>query len=288
MREEERADSMFQDYINDLRARRGECPQDEILTSFREGMLTGGPAAEIETHLAICGLCHVRLRWIERCERLEEADIEEPGDWPEIERRGRERFHAFLDSKAKKEQKREAKAGILQRMRALLLSPALAYLLVLALLYPAYKGFFQMPEVLVVKEPVKETEIVEVQKPAPSLGMATLSRSFELRLAERGAGERRRVVRLHQGDEFFALSFRVPISELPEFVYNLEIRDSQGQVVASEQEARAQDWLGNFSVVCDRELFPPGEYELRVKEVNKKTQAVRNEFTFYFAVRNRD
>ena len=285
---EEQTDSMFQDYVNDLRARRGECPQEEPLVAFREGAITGESAVEIETHLAICGLCQMRLRWIEQCERLEGADIEAPDNWAEIERRGRARFHAFLESQAKKEQKREAKAGILQRMKALLLRPAFAYLLVLALLYPAYQWVFQKPEVMVVKEPVKETEIVEVEKPVPSLSMATLPRSFRLRLAERSTGQSLRVVRLSQGDNFFALSFLAPISERPEFVYNLEIRDERGKVVASEQAARAQDPLGNFLVVCNRELFPPGEYELRVKEVNKKTQAVRREFTFSFNVQNRD
>ena len=298
---EEQTDSMFQDYVNDLRARRGECPQEEPLVAFQEGALTGDPAAEIEAHLAICGLCQMRLRWIEQCERLEGADIEEPGNWTEIERRGRARFHAFLESQAKKEQKREAKAGILQRMKALLLRPAFAYLLVLALLYPAYQWVFEKPEALVVKEPVKETEIVEVEKPvpspsriaevekpAPSLGRATLPPSFELRSTERGAGEGRAVVRLSPGDKSFVLTFLAPISELPEFVYNLEVRDSRGQVVTSKKEARAKDWLGNFSLEYNRKLFPPGEYELRVKEVNKKTQAVRREFTFSFTVQNRD
>lgn len=165
------------------------------------------------------------------------------------------------------------------KLRAMIAHPALAYLLVLVLLYPAYRGLFRKPEVVTV--PVKE--IVEVEKPTPGATFLT----FKLEEPVRGAGQRLTTVRLAPDEKFFALSFFVPISSRPEFVYEVEVRDSQERVVMADKQARAQDSLGNFSLMCPRDLFSSGKYELRVKEVNKTTQAVRGEFKFSFVVAER-
>lgn len=279
MNQEERLDSILQDYINDRRMRRGGCPNGETLVAFQEGTLAAEATDKIQAHVEACGFCQRKLRLLHKFDECEQAEFHEPPDWPEIERRTRDRFYAFLASQAKKKRVHEAGKGFWVKVKAVCAHPALAYLLVLALLYPAYRGLFRKPEV--VREPVRVREVVQVEKPA--FDIATL-RAFELKSPERTATGGRAVVRLSPDEAHFVLSFFVPISERPEFVYDVEIRDRQGQLVAAEKAARAQDELGNFLLVCRRELFSPGEYELQVKEVNKMTQAVRREFSFSFTV----
>jgi hypothetical protein len=122
---------------------------------------------------------------------------------------------------------------------------------------------------------------VEVAKPA--LDIAAVPR-LELKLAERAAFGGPPIVQLAPDEKFFAVSFFVPIRERPEFVYDLAIHNSEGQLVAAKKAVRAQDEFGNFFLVCRRELFSPGEYELQVKEVNTKTQETKRGFRFPFTV----
>jgi hypothetical protein len=223
-------------------------------------------------------MCLLNLHRLERFGQIGEADEEAlPPDWPEIERRGRERFYSYLESRTKKEQPQTPKKSFWAKVRAMIAHPALAYLLVLALLYPAYRGFFQKPEIRVVRE--KET----VEVPKPPLDMAAL-RTFELKAPERAGGQGPSVVRVSPDEPFFALTFFVPISERPELVYDVEIRDSQNHVVAEQKDARATDRLGNFLFVCRRELFLPGQYLLRVREVNRTMGAATIQAIFPFTV----
>jgi hypothetical protein len=283
MNEEERMDSLIEDYVNHLRVRRGDCPSEETLCAFHEGTLTADLASSAQKHTGMCSQCQIRIELIKKFERHSHAEIGEISGWPEIEMRGQQRFYSFLGSRVKKEQEQKTKTGLIDRLKAVLVHPAFAYLVTLVLLYPAYLGLFRNPET--VKETVREKELVEVEKPEPAISIATLH-TIKLQLAERGAGSGRSAVRLSEDEPFFALAFFVPISERPEFIYDLEVRDEQGRVVAAEEAARPQDYLGNFLLVCSRELFPPGKYELRVKEINKRAQSTRREFRFSFVVEN--
>jgi hypothetical protein len=257
---------------------RGQCPEQERLVAFQKGTLADELAGKVKAHVELCSLCQKELRVLEKFERWAEAvEIEEPADWPEIERRGRERFSAFLELRAKKKREPEPAPGIWKKVRAALAHPALAYLLLAALAYPAYRGLFRKPEV--VTRVVPEKQIVE----KPALDVALL-RIFKLKAAERAPGQGLSIVQLRPDESLFALSFFVPISEQPEVVYDVEIRDQQGRLVAMERSARPRDRLGNFLLVCRRDLFSPSEYELQVKEVNKTTQAVTRTFSFLFTV----
>jgi hypothetical protein len=279
MNEQESLSEWEQDFINYVRTKRGPCPDDETLIAFREDALPSDQAQRIEAHVRLCGTCQVAIEMLKRFDACVAGDLPEPPDWPEVEKRSRERFYAFLKQQRASLPERQSFWG---KLKGVFLHPAFAYLLLAAMAYPAYRGLFGKPEA--VKEVVKEPKLVEVEK--PGLDIATLS-TFEPRPADRAAVEGPGVVRLAADERFFALSFFVPISERPEFIYEVEIRNRQGQLVAGEKAARPQDELGNFLLVCRRELFSSGEYELRVQEVNKTTQTVTRTFSFSFTVLER-
>jgi hypothetical protein len=286
MNESESTFDHEQEFINYLRKKRGPCPDDDTLIAFYERTLSPDQAERIQAHVHLCGTCQVAMEMLERYDQCQAEELPLPPDWPEIERRSRERFYAFLKSQKVSSPARvsfwERLRGVfLQLVRNVVWHPALAYLLVLALAYPAYRGLFRKPEV--VTKVVPQKEIVEVEKPA--LGIEAVTDFVELKSPERAASAGPSIVRLRPDKPSFALSFSVPISERPEFVYDVEVRDSQGRVVAAEKAAQPRDELGNFLFVCRRELFSPGRYELQVKEVNKTTQAVTRTFSFLFTVK---
>jgi hypothetical protein len=267
-------ESLEQDFINYLRTKRGPCPENETLVAFHELTLPADQSHEVQAHVRLCGTCQLAMQMLERFDESVAEEVSLPPDWPEIEQRGRERFSAFLESRKPSLQK---KPSFWDKLRGMVLRPAFAYLLLAALAYPAFRGLFGKPEVVTVRE----KEFVEVAK--PTLDIAAIPK-LELKLAERAAFGGPPIVQLAPDDNLFAVSFFVPIRERPEFVYDLEFHDSQGQLVTAKKAVRAQDELGNFFLVCRRELFSPGKYELQVREVNTKTQKVMREFRFPFRV----
>jgi hypothetical protein len=276
MNEEKSLSEREEDFIDYVRRKRGPCPENDALIAYQEQTLSSDQAEPITAHVRFCGSCQLGLQMLERYERLETEELPEPPNWPDVEKRSRERFAAFLKQQPAPAPERPS---FFDRLRSVFLHPAVAYVLLAALAYPAYRGLFGEPKV--VREVIKEPQIVEVEKPTPDIAAL---RTFELRLPERAVSQGITTVRLAPDDRFFALAFFAPISERPELVYDVEIHDSQGRLVAEEKAARPQDQLGNFLLVCRRELFSSGAYELQVKEMNTTTQVLAREFKFLFTV----
>jgi hypothetical protein len=146
--------------------------------------------------------------------------------------------------------------------------PALACAIVIALVYPVYFGIFR----------ARPT----VEKSNPGVGSA---RDFDLGegTTTRSAppSTRKTVVTLSPSENFFILSLFVPIRK--NHVYEMEIKNEKGQKVDSG-EINSRDALGNFSIVCSSNLFPDGNYELTIREIEKQTQHVKDEYSFQFRV----
>ncbi|GEM_PF-5784889 len=266
------------DFIDYLRQKRGPCPDDETLIAFHEQKLPADHAKRIETHLTLCTTCQDAIRVLQRFDECQSETLPEPPEWPDVSQRLRSRFHAFLEQQ-KPARPESTSTSFWNRIKNIALHPALAYLLIAALLYPAYRGLFGKPQV--VTKIVPQKEIVTVEK--PPVDIATVPR-VELKAGIRAAGASPPSIRLSPEVPFFILAFFVPVSERPEFVYRVEIYDRGGELIARQAEARPQDRLGNFLLLCRRDLFSPGEYELRVEEVNRTTQAVRRTFRFSFVM----
>jgi hypothetical protein len=165
---------------------------------------------------------------------------------------------------------------------ALLPRPALAYLLLVALALPAYRGLFPQPPTPtpeVVAPAVAPT--LERPQPGPGLGNA---RVLDLRAGptrSRGAAGR---IALGGSDAFIVLSFLVPIRSGPGIEYEAVLRDASGQVVAAQKPLASTDGLGHFVLVCDSRLFPGGDYELTVAALAPEVAAPAEEYRFPFHV----
>lgn len=266
------------DFIDYLRQKRGPCPDDETLIAFHEQKLPADRTKQIETHLNLCTTCQDAIRLLQRFDEGQSETLPEPPDWPDVRQRLQSRFHAFLEQQ-KPTGPESASTSFWNQVKSIALHPVLAYLLIALLLYPAYRGLFGKPQV--VTKIVPQKEIVTVEK--PTVDIATVPR-VDLKAGIRAAGASPPSIRLSPEVPFFILTFFVPVSERPEFAYQVEIYDHRGKPIARQPEARPQDRLGNFLLLCRRDLFSPGEYELRVKEVDRATQAVRRTFRFSFVM----
>lgn len=224
-----------------MRTDRGECPAPEQLVKFQQRSLTAEEIIIVKRHIEDCGSCD----WIVR--GLTEFDAASLRD-------------------------QEKSAGWAAKVQHLLFHPALAYLLVLALLYPAYRGIFHKPNI------VEKT--IPVSKPLPVEGVGS-ARDFNL-----GDGSTQRaalplseeIIQLSKDDKFFILNFFIPVRA--DHRYEMQITNEKGNVIATD-EAKSRDQLGNFSVVCTRQLFPAGSYILRIKELDLQGN-LHDEYVFRF------
>lgn len=87
------------------------CPTFAALEAFFQGKLRAGTLEQVTSHLVICKQCLLELRTIRDISGEESINTS----------------HGFISW---------------DRVRALMLHPAVAYLIVLALIYPAYRGLF--------------------------------------------------------------------------------------------------------------------------------------------------
>jgi hypothetical protein len=215
---------------------RGDCPASDDLIRYQKRELSTGQMLLIKQHVDVCGFCDCAVA------ELSELDSSEYSG----------------------ETKTAIRKGFIPRF---LLHPALAYGIVLALLYPAYRGLIQ-PD-------------LKPQKTVDGVGSAI---DFDL-----GQGSPTRsvshskeiVVSLSQSEEYFILTFFVPVRSLHR--YEMEIRNEQGNVIESGV-IRSRDTIGNFSIVAANQLFPVGIYKLTVKEVELANGAVKNEYHFQFRI----
>jgi hypothetical protein len=158
----------------------------------------------------------------------------------------------------------DALASIIPRpgagLAAWLRSPAVAYLGVLALAYPAYRG-------LVVGAAFDERGPAVLTAP---LGIDGPSR-----------GDRTPVLSSTDGTDSIVVTVFVPVDE--RYGYRLEIVDSEGRTRFREDDARSFDAYGTFALMLPRGFLSAGEYELRVDELDENGSPV-GEFRFPFRV----
>ena len=140
-------------------------------------------------------------------------------------------------------------------------SPLPAYLLVLLLAYPAYRG-------LVDGDAVRDPHLL----PQP------LSVASE---TERGPGEA--LVRVEEGGEQTVLTFFVPIAP-DRYRYELELRTREGRRLFVAEDAQSFDGVGTFALTLPGGWLSPGAYELRVGERELAEGELVNHYVFPFLV----
>jgi hypothetical protein len=152
----------------------------------------------------------------------------------------------------------EPQAGIVDRLASAVRHPLFAYALAVALIYPAYLGLSVKPQ----------PSAPPAELAPPSLKPA---RSFDLSQTRGASSE----IRLAEGEGTFILFFFIPARS--GFDYFAAVKGVRMPLAAP-------DSAGNLYLVCDRRLFPQGEYRLKVTEVDRQTGQAREFPAFSFTV----
>lgn len=166
-------------------------------------------------------------------------------------------------------------SSLLRRLPKVMLMPAFAYALVLALLVPAYLGVSR------TRSPRAVADAPPVAPAAPSSVPTAVARPAELgtpRSFHLGGGQVRddgpvMRVTIQASDDFVLLSFLAPIRSDPSVVYEATLADASGRAVASKRPLRSTDGQGSFTLVCPSGLLAQGDYVLSVSEVASAASA---------------
>lgn len=226
--EERRFAEMVRQGARQLREERGPCPNAEELVAFFERRLEPEDATRVESHVEACGLCDAALG---RLEAARQTGAE--SGWKTV-------------------------LSFLRR-------PAIAYGVVLVLLFPAYRG------ITLSRSARRASDLSPLPISAPRYILDTV----------RGA-QSLPTVKLASDRDAFILSFLVPVR--PKFRYTAQIGENGAAPVSPATELVAEDDLGHCSVICPRELFRPGMYALTVKERTAQGNLTDRQFTFQFLV----
>jgi hypothetical protein len=146
-------------------------------------------------------------------------------------------------------------------LTAWLRSPAIAYVALLALAYPAYRG------------------LVGGHRPGEEPAPIVLSAPLGIDGPNRG--ERTPAIIVGERTSPRVITVFVPVDE--RYRYRLEILDSRGRSRFVRDDAQTFDAYGTFAVMLPEGFLAAGEYELRVDELDEGGRLVEA-FRFPFVV----
>jgi hypothetical protein len=245
-----------------IRRRKGACPETDTLTRFLAGGLSDEEAKKVKSHISACGVCDLVVEKMKGFEEVAAHDAPPRARAYAVERR-------ILESL--KRSKPEEDAGVpvgtenvIDRLKYAadllfwyLRRPAFAYLVALALVYPAYRGLRPRPQA----PPPRPSAVEAPTTPSPPLVMVPAVR-LELERV-RGGGGQNKVARLAPNDNAFELGFPAPTRA--GYSYLAEITHERGGAVVTRMQLPPNQ-AGYFNLVFDRRPFDPGAYTLSVFE----------------------
>ena len=244
---------------------KGECPDAETLAGFLDGRLGEAEANKVKLHIGSCGVCDLVLEKM----KAFEAEVTASDDRPlglrayAVENR----LRAALKQRAGQGNMSRVvggwwtAAGMYHFIGVLvwyLKSPVVAYVLVLVLAYPAYRGLrFH------VQAPAPPSAAVE----RPTAAQPTQPGMIPAKLLELGqtrrAIDQALTINLTHTDREFVLAFFVPARK--GFSYRAEALHIKLGVIVAETALSGNE-QGDFQLICDRRRFVPGTYTLKVFE----------------------
>ena len=155
---------------------------------------------------------------------------------------------------------------ILQKIKNIFSSPYIAFaslLLVLALLYPAWRGL-RLGE--------------QTGKPQALLGPGFSLQSS----AETTRGQEARVITLKRNEKLFLLNFTLPVEVHPQNIYRARILNSRNRLIWNVGRVWPGGAYHTFSIVCFRDSFREGSYRLVVTELNPVSSVTTHKFSYPF------
>ena len=244
---------------------KGLCPDTETLAGFLDGRLGEAEANKVKLHLSSCGVCDLVLEKMKAFEAEVTASDDKPLGL---------RAYA-VENRLRAALKQRAGQGNMSRVAGgwwtaagmhhfigvlvwYLKSPVVAYVLVLVLAYPAYRGLrFHVqapaPPSAAVERPTAAQPTQPGMIPAKLLELGHTSRAIDQTLT----------INLTHTDREFVLAFFVPARK--GFSYRAEALHIKLSVIVA-QTALSGNEQGDFQLICDRKRFVPGTYALKVFE----------------------
>ncbi len=146
----------------------------------------------------------------------------------------------------------------------ILIGPALAYMIILLLLYPAYLGIFKSSKPFEPNVAEKNFELIQ----------------FDNRLESKTKNE----ITVSKESEVFSLSFNLPVLNEENIRYDATISNSNGKVIWEKKYIKSLDDYGTFLVIGFSNFFVEGIYKLTINEINRKENTIKEEFVFTFKV----
>lgn len=270
MRDPADDDQHFEDAIarafGEARRRKGACPDLELLSRFHERELSSEAAAEIQKHVDLCGRCDLLL---EKMREFDEAGsaAAEPKNWPQVERRLTKKLKAFVRAQGSGRQR-----GTVGWFVFLLLGYAIAVLLA----YPAYLGMTRGKR---LPQPNVSVSLNKTETPTPAPPFSQLP-VVDLNIA-RGASGGPTVLALGNSPDFL-LTFFMPVH--PASRYTVSVVRTDNSMIVPATPLIPSGPSGNFFLLCKRQYFPPGGYDLTVTVTSAKTSRKTAEYKFHFRV----
>jgi len=147
--------------------------------------------------------------------------------------------------------------------------PALgiAAVLVLALLYPAYRGIFTMKHL--------EKQLNQPRANVPIFYLEKTKDARETEILE---------IKLERPDDTFILNFNILERKLDKSKFRAEILDQQGKVIWQSDHLKGLGEYEVFSIACSGSFFHTGKYILKVYEIDSATQKHGKEFSYQFEI----
>jgi hypothetical protein len=245
-----------------LRRQKGHCPETDTLNRFLAGDLPEGEAEKVKSHISACGVCDLLVEKMKRFEEVAAHDAPPTARAYAVERK-------ILESLKHSEPGEDARLpvgteSVVDRLKHAtgqlfwyLRRPAFAYIVALALVYPAYRGLRPRPQA----PPPRLAAVEAAKTPSPPLVMVPATR-LELERV-RGGGDQNKTARLAPNDSAFELGF--PVATRTGYSYFAEIRhEKTGAAVTRMQLPSSR--AGYFNLVLDRKPFDSGAYTLKVFE----------------------
>jgi hypothetical protein len=251
------------------------CEHRELLLWFAAGTLSGEEAAVAENAIAACERCREAYRLdrllAESARASEEASELSPEGLLGLAASSREDLSHIPEAdreivsilRAVSAEQARRRTSWLDKFRgfgdkALSMSPAWAYLLVLLMAYPAYRGL--RPEGFGVGPRVLTRPV--------ALGDLARASSGEAGLVRAGADT--------------VVTIFVPVD--PAYRYTLAIRNESGRALYRAEDASPFDGIGTFAVLLPAGSLTAGRYEILLDELEESASTPLNVYRFTFSM----
>ena len=141
-------------------------------------------------------------------------------------------------------------------------------LLVIVLIYPAWRGLIVLPKL--------STKLEEIQTPIPNV------QSYSLQLPTRG--EVQTILLSQEHGDFFILQFNLHPKKKLDSIYHAKVTDHNERIIWYSENLKSTDEFNAFSILFHSSYFYDGVHTLDVYEIDPVTDKIVNESYFTFRI----